>query len=168
MKRLLLCLFVVGLVACSGDVSPSATPVPAIDTALLTPGAPIALATPITNIPNPESGQATVRGMVRAEQVDVPMVQTFVFLAPVTRQDSEAIFVLDTANSPTTTTASDGSFVIQNIMPGEYVIIVGNPHADYEIITDETEHPKVWNFDANQINDVERLVVDLPISPTVR
>lgn len=157
------------LAACSAADTPAQTPqAGTAATALGAATAPVAASgpippSPVANVGNPEPGKATVMGRVRAVQADVPLIKIFVHLAEVTRQDGEAVYVLDAASSPRTETASDGSFVIQNIVAREYVVVVGDPFGSYVVIPDETDRAKVWNAAPDQILDVGLLRVDLPL-----
>src|SRR5262245_51126483 len=79
----------------------------------------------------PEAGKATVVGRVLSKQTGAPLTDTTVRLAEVTRQGSEAIYVLDGANSPGAVTVGDGRFVMPNIVAREYVIVIGDPYGKY-------------------------------------
>jgi hypothetical protein len=123
-------------------VAPNATPLPAV-------------------APTPEAGKATVVGRVQDLETSAPMTRTLIFLAGVTRQDGEAIFVFDGASSPNAETDLDGHFIFSNIPAREYVLVVGDPLGSYVIFTDETNHPKVWNAAADQVLDMGELSVTI-------
>lgn len=75
-------------------------------------------------------------------------------------QKNEGIFVLDTANSPGTLTRSDGSFMINNIEPGTYVIIVGDAIGVHTVISEPDGRAKVYTIEPNQILDIGIIEVD--------
>lgn len=115
----------------------------------------------IAEIQTPKTGYASVKGQIHSTVTNGPIHGIFVFLAPVTRQGDEAIFILETTSSPTTSTARDGTFAFRDITPGEYVMVVGDPLGAYRIYTDPTDHPQVWNFPADEISDSGTINVDL-------
>jgi hypothetical protein len=162
-------LLVILLTACSTGAEPAQGPSPttaivvatsAPSTAAVAPGLPTNLPSAPTAGP-PEAGKASVVGRVLSKQDGTPLAGTSVRLAEVTRQGSEAIYVLDGANSPGAVTAEDGSFVMANIVAREYVMVVGDPYSLYAIVTDETTRARVWNAAADQVLDVGEQRVEL-------
>src|SRR5262249_38082808 len=113
------------LAACSSDAAPAQVPSGTAVSVVVT-SAPAAA----TNAPNaaaaakPEAGKATVIGRVLSKQTGAPITATSVRLAEVTRQGSEAIYVLDGAHSPGALTGGDGRFVMANIVAREYVLVI--------------------------------------------
>lgn len=108
----------------------------------------------------PEPGRATVIGRVISLSSQ-PVLQVPVWLAEVVRQGEEGVYVLDSRSSPGAYADDKGFFVIPNINPGEYVIIVGDPEGSYEIITEPSGRARVWNIPPNQIFDIGELKVTL-------
>jgi hypothetical protein len=159
---MLLGLLVALLAACSSSALPaqvpSATAVPAAATSA--PGAATSVPSAAT-AGKPEAGKATVVGRVLSKQTGAPLTNVSVRLAEVTRQGSEAIYVLDGANSPGALTADDGSFVMANIVAREYVMVIGDPYNKYVVVPDETTRARVWNAAADQVLDVGEQRVDL-------
>ena len=88
---------------------------------------------------------------------------TPVYLAPVYWDENrkEGAFALDTANGPSAISKEDGSFVIANIEPNEYVIIVGEIIGTNVIIPDEKGDARVVSLTADQVYDVGELRVAL-------
>jgi hypothetical protein len=113
-----------------------------------------------TSIQKPELGKAMVTGKVISTISNQPL-KTAVWLAEVVRQGEQGAYVLDTASSPAIYTDENGIFLISNIIPGEYVLVVGDPESRYEIITESSGKVKVWNIPADQIYDVGELKVTL-------
>lgn len=112
-----------------------------------------------TYIPTPLPGKVSVIGKVISKKSNLPIDEIDVWLAKVIRQEEEAIYILDTVNSPSILTDPNGEFQILNVSPGEYVLVIGNPEIMYEIITDDTGKAKVWNFREGQVEDVGELIV---------
>jgi hypothetical protein len=113
-----------------------------------------------TPIQKPESGKAMVTGKVFSTTSNQPL-KTTVWLAEVHRQGDQAIYVLNAVSSPGIYSDDNGIFVLANITPGEYVIVVGNPEGQNEVIADESGVAKVWNIPADQIFDSGELKVKL-------
>mgnify|MGYP005835325235 CR=1 FL=1 len=113
----------------------------------------------LSNIPTPLPGKVSVIGKVISKKSNLPIDEIDVWLAKVIRQEEEAVYVLDTINSPSILTTANGEFQILNVSPGEYVLVIGNPEIMYEIISDETGKAKVWNFKEGQVEDVGELIV---------
>jgi len=116
-----------------------------------------------TPLPPPPSGKATVIGRV-VSLSNQPIPQVSVWLAEVIRQGDQGIFVLDSRSSPGAYTDERGIFVIPNVNPGEYVIVVGDPESLYEIIAESSGKAKIWNILPDQISKIGELRVSLPIN----
>jgi hypothetical protein len=111
-------------------------------------------------IQKPQSGKATVTGKVISTISNKPLA-TIVWLAEVTRQGDQGAYVLNAASSPSIYANANGVFVLTNVAPREYVIIVGNPESQNEVIKDSSGKPKVWNIVADQVIDTGELRVAL-------
>ena len=111
----------------------------------------------------PEQGKATVVGRALSLLTGEPLGNTMVRLAEVVRQGDQAAFVLDAAFSPGATTDAQGYFIMENILPMEYVIVVGNVeiYQGYQIIQDETGRAKPVEIPADEITDLEELRVNI-------
>lgn len=110
-------------------------------------------------LPQPLPGKTTIVGRVVTHSGS-PLANMPVHLARVYRQAGAGIFVLDSF-SPSGLTDADGYFVIESVDPGEYVIVVGNPEGEYEIVSVSPGEPKVWNFLADKATDIGVLKVAL-------
>ena len=113
-----------------------------------------------TPIQKPKSGKATVTGKVISTITNKPL-HISVWLAEVHRQGDQAIYLLNSANSPSVFADDNGIFVLSNVPPMEYVIIIGNTEGLNVVIKDETGKPKVWNIPADKILDTGELKVAL-------
>jgi hypothetical protein len=67
--------------------------------------------------------------------------------------------VLDTANSPSAITRTDGSFAFINIEPGDYVIIVGDVEGVHTIIAEPGGRATVYTAEQGETLDVGTLEV---------
>ena len=114
-----------------------------------------------TPIPRPEPGKAMVTGKLFSTTSDKPLPNTVVWLAEVVRQGEQGAYVLDSVFSPGVYADENGIFVISNVGPGEYVIVVGDPESRHEIIAESSGKAKVWNIPADQIYNVGELKVIL-------
>jgi len=120
-----------------------------------------------TEAGQPETGKATVTGQVFSLKTDAPLGNTVVRLAEVHREGDRGAYLLDTAFSPGDITDEQGYFIFENVEPGEYVLVVGNVevYKGYVIIPEDTGKPRVYEFEADKIQDVGELTVDLAPGP---
>ena len=81
-------------------------------------------------------------------------------LAAVYRQGEDGAYVLDSANSPGAFTDQEGRFVIPNIAPGEFVLVIGDPMSNYTVVSDADGKVRTWAAAANQILDMEQIRSD--------
>ena len=119
-----------------------------------------------TSIPAPATDKATVTGNVFTTALNQPYPKAAVWLAEVYRQGGDGAYVLDHAFSPAVYADDMGVFVIANVDPKEYVIVIGDPEGLYEVIPDESGRARVWNAEAGKILDVGQLTVSLTPPPT--
>jgi hypothetical protein len=116
--------------------------------------------------PQPETGKATMTGRVM-HQDGYPIKNVIVRLAEVARgaEGRGGAFILDLARSPGTVTDQNGFFAIQNIKPGEYVIVIGDVETTsvYQIIKETNGSAKIWSFPADKVTDIGVLTVTITI-----
>lgn len=111
-------------------------------------------------LPTLAPGKAMVIGRVVADETGQPIPLRPVWLSEVLRQGDQAIFVLNTLSSYSSPTDQQGRFVIANVDPKEYVIVVGDPYSnDYDIISEARDTARVWKLEADKILDVSELRV---------
>jgi hypothetical protein len=122
--------------------------------------APTTLLNAPTPIQPPLSGKAVVIGKVISTISNQPL-KTSVWLAEVHGEGDNGVYVLNATSSPGIYADENGIFAFMNIEPLKYVIVVGEPEGQNEVITDGSGKPKVWNITANQILDVGELKVAL-------
>jgi hypothetical protein len=98
-----------------GDVQGGMTPIPVtVVPALFSP------------LEKPAAGRGMVVGRVFNLAGTLPISLTPVYLGRVYRSGSGGLFALDVANAPQSLTQADGSFVIADVEPAEYVLAVGS------------------------------------------
>ncbi|MEN4011825.1 MAG: hypothetical protein ROW48_07310 [Bellilinea sp.] len=114
-------------------------------------------------VPTPEQGKSNLTGRIMTVQ-GKPLTETVVRLAEVYRDGENTergAYLLDTAFSPGTITDNRGFFVFINLLPGEYVVVVGDVESNnYVIIADEKGIARTWKTMENQILDLGKLVVE--------
>jgi hypothetical protein len=114
-----------------------------------------------TAIPKPEAAKATVTGKVFSTTLNKPYPKAAVWLAQVYRQGEDGAYVLDAAHSPAVYADGEGVFVIANVEPTEYVIVIGDPESAYEVIPDDSGRARVWKPQSGEVLDVGQLNVSL-------
>ena len=117
-----------------------------------------------------EAGKASVTGSIYSLTYNQPIVGIPVSLSEIIRDDSgEGVYVYDPAFSPSTQSLPGGYFVIENVDPGEYVVVVGNVEINtYQIILEPSELPKIFEVPVDQITDLAVIEVeglDIYINP---
>jgi hypothetical protein len=113
-------------------------------------------------IATPTADRAVITGRLINVTSGKPMSGVLVRLAEVYRNDAgEGSYVLDQALSPGTESDEDGYYVFENLTPGEFVLVLGDPLVRYLIINEpNTEKPKVWKVEPGKILDIGELSVD--------
>ncbi len=145
MRTVIILLMLISLVACSAP-QPASTPVNAF------------------TVPTPTSGEAVVFGRVLSSISGQPIYRVRVAFAEVLRNEDTAIFVDDAGLSPFAETDQDGRFVVPNLQPKEYVIVVGDPLGPNDVVRDPaTGLPRIWNIQAGQQIDTGDLRVNIGV-----
>lgn len=115
----------------------------------------------------PEAGQGFVTGRLFSEETEAPISRMVVRLAEVYYPDDQdknredGMYVLDNAYSPSAVTQEGGLFVFENVVPRDYVMLVGDVNVDYEVITKENGDPRIWTVEADKTLDVGEIYVNL-------
>jgi len=133
--------------------SPLATPTAAVHTAVITPS----------------PGKASVAGRLIDFNTGQPMVNQNLSLPSVTcplgvteeNKREQCVYVIDEAFDPSVLTDGDGRFVFRDIAAGEYVLLVGNRTTKYTVLANESNQPIIWKVEADKVNELGDLVVDL-------
>lgn len=157
---LILLILLPFLVQCQGQqatVSPLTPP----DSPLTSPLDPTATDPALEAPQPPSSGMATAFGQAINAATGEPLPHVAVRLAEVYRGGENGAFVLDEALSPATLTDSDGRFVLDNVEPKEYVLVVGDVNVSYGIIAERSGDAKVWDLPADELVDMGVLEVTL-------
>lgn len=101
--------------------------------------------TRIAEVSTPQTGLATLTGVVFSERTNAPVVEVPVQLAEVYYEGDRGAFVLDTGQGPTAYTDGQGRFVFVDIEARDYVIVIGNVEVnDYKIVPEENGKARVW------------------------
>jgi hypothetical protein len=155
-------VLLLALVACQTNNPESApTPTPAPDG-----GEPPVVATTINPLEiTPSNDAGMVVGRVVSISTTLPLSQTPVYLAEVFRDPNgseEGAFVFNSAASPGAITDGEGNFVHMNVKPAEYVIFVGDPHFEYQVIQNpDTQKAQLYFVEAGRVTQVGELRVPL-------
>ncbi len=111
-------------------------------------------------LPTLAPGKAMMIGRVVSDETSQPIPKRPVWLSEVVRQGDQAIFILNTISAPSGSTDQQGRFVIANVDPKEYVIVVGDPYAnDYDIISEAPDKARVWKLEPDETLDLGELRV---------
>jgi hypothetical protein len=151
----------VALSACQSN-TPVVTPTPNAPAVTVESTLPSAV-NPLEITPSNDMGM--VIGRAISISTTLPMTQTTVYLAEVFRDPAggeEGAFVLNSAASPGAITDNEGNFFHTNVKPGEYVLVVGDPYFEYEVIENpDTQEAQTYFVEAGQVTQVGDLQVPL-------
>ncbi len=114
----------------------------------------------------PEKDKATVIGRAVDEGTQAPLANTIIRLAEVYGSGDDGAYVLDSYFSPGATTDANGYFIMENIPPIGYVVVVGDVFDVYKIVQTEEGKPKVWSTQAGEVLDVGTIATSLEIGST--
>ena len=108
--------------------------------------------------------QGAMVGQIISTTDNQPLTNTVVRLAKVLWDDksSEGTFVLSGASSPGDITDELGVFVIDELDPADYVIVVGDVIGYNEIISESDGSAKIYTIVAGEALEIESLRVNLP------
>lgn len=113
----------------------------------------------------PVPGTAVVVGRAVTAETNNPafLVSMPVRLARVfwNADKSDGAFVLEGATSPSALIQEDGSFVFLNVVPADYVIVIGDPFGYNAIITEPNGKARVITVEAGKTFNVGTLMVTL-------
>ena len=128
---------------------------------------PTAILTPTPTYAAPSADKTTVIGRV-VNTSGEPYKELIVRLAEVyyaTDDPNQGAYVLDTAFSPGGITDQDGYFIIPDIKPMDYVLVLGSSDAAYKIVENEEGKAKVWHTEAGKILDMGEISLDFDFNP---
>ncbi|RMD74570.1 MAG: carboxypeptidase regulatory-like domain-containing protein [Chloroflexi bacterium] len=114
--------------------------------------------------PTPRSGQAVAFGRVLSVITGKPIQRIRVAFAEVIRgEGNDAIFVDDGGlMTPWTETDEHGVFVLPDLTPKEYVVVIGDPMGVNDVIRDpSTNLPRIWKVEPDQQLDLGELKVNI-------
>ena len=115
-------------------------------------------------VPTPEPGQVTVIGRLVNTTTKEPYVNRIVRVAEVIHIDpgDGGTWMIDDATSPGDYTNDAGYFIIPSVAAKEYVLVVGDFHVSYAVVTDTPNTAAVWQAEADTVLDVGQVDVVLP------
>lgn len=125
---------------------------------------------PVTVVPalfsplqKPVEGRGMVVGRVFNLAGTLPISMTPVYLGRVYRDSSGGgLFALDVANAPQSVTQADGSFVIADVEPAEYVLAVGDARSikTPSVLSEPNGDARAFRVEAEVVTDLGDVRVD--------
>lgn len=100
-------------------------------------------------MPTQEAGKGAIAGKIvhAAERwPDEPLTAYAASFAPV--DGGGGMFTLEPYKAPQATLAADGSFVINNVPPGNYVLIIGPEPSRSKPVVDDADQARVFTVEA--------------------
>jgi hypothetical protein len=109
----------------------------------------------------PAADKATVTGRVLSEDGNPVEEGTIVRLAETYYDGEDGAYALDESRSPGANTDAAGYFIFSDIPAREYVLIVGNIYAVYEVVSKPSGLPETYNAEPGKILNLGEIKVDL-------
>ena len=108
--------------------------------------------------------KGAILGQVISNTEDQPLADTVVRLAEVFWNDdnSDGAFVLKGGASPGNITDENGVFVMEDLDPADYVIVVGEVIGIHEIVSEPDGSAKIFPVNAGEVLTIEPLRVNIP------
>lgn len=128
-------------------------------TSPLTAAMESAVPTPIPElesvIPTPVPEMGVVVGVVEMEEVGRPMSGVPVYLGePIGSSSGAPLFAMDPSRAPHAEADAAGRFVIADVEPGDYVLILWNPVNSIMARDIDTGEPLVFSVEPGEVVDV--------------
>lgn len=114
--------------------------------------------------PTPEPGTGSVVGRIVSRESGEPLANTIIRAGKVTRETGVPLYVIDGAHSPGDISDEEGIFLMENMLPGEYVFVVGELLGINEVIVDpesEEDLPRMWNVEPDNVLEAGDIEVSL-------
>src|SRR5574338_258542 len=144
-------LLILSLTACSGTGALPATPDGTKGSEGIT-------------IPTAEAGKAVVTGKLTDKSNNTPLASQLVRLAKIFGEGKDSIYVYNESADPGSFTVENGSFVVTEVEPGSYAIIIVDPSGNYSPINETGEKIVTVDVTAGQVIDMGNIMVDLSAS----
>ena len=106
-----------------------------------------------SKVPKILPGFGDLSGIIMDEESGAFVKGIVIHLASVAHGDGDVVFVLDTANSPSTTSDENGQFAFSHIPSGEYIIVITNSALSSKVVTDAEAKAKIWIVQPDQLTD---------------
>ena len=108
---------------------------------------------PTPAIPTASAASGVVAGRLVSQDTHSAYANRYVFLAVVSyNKEGQGAFFVDTVHSPTTQSDDKGYFRFVDVMPEDYVLVVGEPAMGSVAITDpNTGNPKIWKVKSGKV-----------------
>lgn len=124
---------------------------------------------PVSPLPTPpevaaEEGAVVGRVLSLIQPGNPPLYDTTVKVGMIQwREDgSDGDFAIDGARGPSAVTQQDGTFVINNLLPGDYVAVIGDLIGRHEVLVTPEGKAQVFTVVAGEVTDMGNLFVNLP------
>lgn len=119
------------------------------------------VSTPNTdNILTPEPGKSIIYGTLISES-KLPQEGVVVRLARVYGGENKSgAYVLDDVNSPKSISDENGEYYFLNILPGEYVLFVGELDSNYKLISNLDQTPIIYSVTSEEILEIDPIMIE--------
>jgi hypothetical protein len=106
----------------------------------------------------PEAGQGGLTGQIEQAASLWPKQPVIIYAATFKGDESSGgVYVLEPSLYPQTTLAADGSFQLNNLAPGRYVLVAGPDAEDARAVVDAKQQARVIEVKANAVLELGKL-----------
>lgn len=159
-------ILLIVLAGCSGTEPPTA-PAPQAPISVTVQPLPSTSANLATTAVATPTGTASISGQVVSTTDQQPIRNTVIFLAQVYKDANtgQEAFALDLANSPASFTNEDGTFQFNGVVPGRYVLSIGDFYGVKDIVREANGDARVYTLENDQLVDAAVVQVRPDVSP---
>ena len=112
-------------------------------------------------LPPLTEGMGAVTGVLLNQTGAIPEGTLFYLTNVTWHPDGWAVFYLDPATTRTTPVHSSGFFQVTDVIPGEYVFVIGASPENTVAINGEDNQPRVYEVKAGEVLDVGEYRISL-------
>lgn len=119
-------------------------------------------------IPTPKTGTAVVTGKLINKADSKPFANQLVRLGKIYGEGTQSIYVYNESADPGAYTQADGTFVISDVNPASYAVIMVDNSGNYAAIKENAEKVLTVDVAADKVVKMGDIQVDLSPAPPVK
>jgi len=138
-------------------------PVPASISSLSTPTPVAAVLYSFSQIPTPIPGRGVVWGILVDRKTGCAPPESFIYLGEVDKLDTGVpVIVVDRSNAYYSPLSNDGLFIITNVVPGTYGVVLITPDISMLLANPEDGKTITFTIQGGALISIPRIEIPLP------